>query len=199
MDAFASLIFWPAAGRCAAGKAPRLFSCSVSKPFLPSRRTRTSSRPCKSADAFTSARACSTRLYSDSAVAIDESRESRRVSGYGRPNTPRNPKRSGRFAGRRSREAGLGLLCDRRKGRHVMHRKVGKHLAIDCQFRLVQAVYQRAVGHPAQARRRVDARDPQGAELTLFLATTAVSVLACLDDGLLGRTEYFAPGIEIAL
>ncbi len=58
--AFASLIRWPAAGRSAAESVPKLLSCSVSSPFLPKKRTRTSSRAARLADVSTSASACST-------------------------------------------------------------------------------------------------------------------------------------------
>src|SRR6266850_5596446 len=98
-----------------------------------------------------------------------------------------------------SREAGLGFLRDGRESRHVMYREVGEHLAIDGEARLVQPVDERAVAHPAQTRRGVDARDPQRAELALLLAPAAIGVLARLDDRLLGRAEYLAPGVEIAL
>ena len=50
-----------------------------------------------------------------------------------------------------------------------------------------------------QARRRIDARDPQRAELALLRATVAVGVLAGLDDRLLGGAEDLAPGVVVAL
>src|ERR1700676_489640 len=168
IDVFASLMRWPAAGRSAAERLPKPLSCSVSSPFLPRKRTRTSSKAARLADAFTSASACSTRTERESATAL-------------------------------GREACLGFLCDGRKGRHVMYRKIGEHLAIDGEARLAQPVDQRAIGHPAQTRRRVDASDPQRAELTLLFAPSAIGVLTGLDDRLLGGAEDFAPGIEIAL
>src|SRR5258708_33194671 len=167
-DVFASLIGWPASGRSAAESFPKPLSCSVSSPFLPRRRTRTSSKPARLADSPKSASACSTSA----------ARESVTASG---------------------REACLGFLRDGRKGRHVMYRKIGEHLAIDGEARLIQPVDQRAVGHTAQTRRGVDAGDPQRAELTLLFAPAAIGVLTRLDDRLLGGSEDFAPGIEIAL
>src|SRR5207302_5774495 len=74
-----------------------------------------------------------------------------------------------------------------------------EHLAVDLDSGLAQAVDDAAVGEPVQARRGVDARDPQGAELTLVLPPVAVGVLACLDDGLLGRAIDLAPGVVVAL
>src|SRR5258708_3582462 len=80
-----------------------------------------------------------------------------------------------------------------------MHRQIRKHLAVDRNTCLVQTVDERAVGHAAETRRRVDARDPQCAVLALFLAPPAIGILAGLDDRLLGSSEYFAAGIEVAL
>src|SRR5882757_525837 len=168
IDVFASLMRWPAAGRSAAESLPRPLSCSVSSPFLPRRRTRTSSSAASVADLLESASACSTSAMRESVTAL-------------------------------GREASLGFLCDGRKGRHVMYREVGKHLAIDGETRFVQAVDQGAVGHSAQTRRGVDAGDPQRAELALLFAPAAISVLTGLDDRLLGGAKDFAPGIEIAL
>src|SRR6266404_2700267 len=168
IDVFASLMRWPAAGRSAAESLPKPLSCSVSSPFLPSRRTRTSSKAARLADASTSASARSTSAARGSVTAS-------------------------------GREAGLGFLCDGRKGRHVMYRKIGEHLAIDGETRLVQSVDQRAVAHSAQTRRGVDAGDPQRAELTLLFAPAAIGVLTGLDDRLLGGAEDLAPGVEIAL
>src|SRR5258708_31652083 len=80
-----------------------------------------------------------------------------------------------------------------------MHRQIRKHLAVDRKTCLVQTVDEGAVGHAAEARRRIDARDPQCAVLALFLAPAAIGVLAGLDDRLLGRAEYFAAGLGVAL
>src|SRR6267154_318841 len=168
IDVFASLMRWPAAGRSAAESLPKPLSCSVSSPFLPRRRTRTSSKAARLADSPKSASACSTSAARESVTAL-------------------------------GREAGLGFLRDGRKGRHVMYRKIGEHLAIDGEARLVQPVDQRAVGHSVQPRRGVDAGDPQRAELTLLFAPAAIGVLTGLDDRLLGGAEDFAPGVEIAL
>src|SRR5260370_19182906 len=167
IDVFASLMRWPAAGRSAAESLPKPLSCSVSSPFLPRRRTRTSSKAARLADESASASACSTSAARESATAL-------------------------------GREARLSFLRDRRKGRHVMYRKIGEHLAIDGETRLVEPVDQRAVGHSAQTRRGVDAGDPQRAELALLFAPAAICVLTRLDDRLLGGADDFATGLEIA-
>src|SRR5580704_5198200 len=168
--ALASLFRCPTAGRSAPDSAPNPLSCSVISPFLPSSRTRTSSSAARLVDASTSASAWLTSADRDSAA----------------PTSLR-------------REAGFGFFRDRCKGRHVMHRKIRKHLAVDGETRLVQAVDERAVGHAAKPGRRIDARDPQCAVLALLFAPAPVGILAGLDDRLLGRTEHFAAGIEVAL
>src|SRR5882672_9096618 len=80
-----------------------------------------------------------------------------------------------------------------------MYRKISEHLAVDGKSCLVQPVDQRAVGHAAQTRCRVDTGDPQRAELALLLAAAAIGILTGLDDRLLGGAEDLAPGIEVAL
>src|SRR2546430_10202395 len=72
-------------------------------------------------------------------------------------------------------------------------------ISVDFDTGLVQAVDDAAVGKSVQARRGVDTRDPQCAELTLVLPPVAVGVLACLDDGLLGCAIDLAPGVVVAL
>src|ERR1700730_803683 len=169
---FASLMRAPAAGRSAASSAPRVFNCSVSVPFLPSQRTRASSSAARSPHAATSSSAC-------------------RVMTVRSANT--DPLRSV------DAESGLCLLRDRAERRGVVHRDVREYLAVDFDAGLVQAVDDAAIGEPVQARRGVDARDPQCAELTLVLPPVAVGVLARLDDRLLGRAIDLAPGVVVAL
>src|SRR6202034_3792521 len=191
MTILASLIFCPAAGRSSAGSLPSAFSCSVSKPFLPSRRTRTSSRSGRVRDASTSASACSMRRPRPSAM-HQPSKSSRSTASMHAADLDPLPVSSGRGTG-------FGFFCDGGKSRHVMHGEVREYLAVDRQFRLVQAVDQRAVAHAAQTRRGVDAGDPQRAEFALFLATPAIGVLTRLDDRLLRRAEDLAPGVVVAL
>jgi len=53
-----------------------------------------------------------------------------------------------------------------------------------------QASDETAVGQTVNTSTSVDTSDPQSAELTFFLTTVTVGVLACLDYRLLGNTEY---------
>src|ERR1700742_4916655 len=78
----------------------------------------------------------------------------------------------------------LGFFGDGRKGRQVVHREIGENLAVDSQSRLVYSIDHGRITEPAQTRGRVDARDPQRAELAFLLAPAAISVLAGFDDRL---------------
>ena len=74
----------------------------------------------------------------------------------------------------------------------VVHRDVGEDLAIDLDLGEREPVHQAAVRQPVRARRGVDARDPQRAELALAHAAVAERVLPRLDDGLLRGAEDLA-------
>src|SRR5256884_1388486 len=161
-----------ASGPAPATISPADFRSSVMRPFLPSQRTRASSSAARSPQAATSSSACRVMTV----------RSAKSV-----------PLRSA------DAEGALCLLRDRAECRSVVHRDVREHLAVDLDSGLAQAVDDAAVGEPVQARRGVDARDPQGAELTLVLPPVAVGVLPCLDDGLLGRAIDLAPGVVVAL
>src|SRR5215472_8792906 len=168
---FASLMRAPAAGRSEAGSAPSALSCSVSTPFFPSQCTRASSSATRSAHAPTAASASCVRAV--------------RSAKSGPPSA--------------DAESGLRLLCQRTEGRRVVHRNVGEHLAVDLHAGLVQSVDDAAVGKAVDTRRRIDARDPERAELALVLPPVAVGVLPRLDDGLLRRAIDLAPGVVVAL
>src|SRR6516164_424103 len=170
-SSFASLMRAPAAGRSAAGSAPSALSCSVSTPFFPSQRTRASSSAARSPHAATSASASCVRTV--------------RSAKSGLPSA--DP------------EGGLCLLRERTERRGVVHRDIGEHLAVDLDAGFVQSVDDATVGESVDTRRRVDARDPERAELALVLPPVAVGVLPCLDDGLLRRAIDLAPGIVVAL
>src|SRR5690606_4047162 len=62
-------------------------------------------------------------------------------------------------------------------------------LAIDLDARLVQAVDEAAIGQAVLAGSRVDALDPQGAEIALAVLAVAVGVLQRLFDRLLGDAD----------
>src|SRR5262249_54313809 len=96
-------------------------------------------------------------------------------------------------------ESGLRLLCDGPKSRDVVHGELGEHLAIDFEPGLREAVDEATVRETVHARGRVDARDPERAELTLLRAAVAIGVLACLDDRLLRRAVNLTTGVVVAL
>src|SRR5690348_3500556 len=100
---------------------------------------------------------------------------------------------------RSSGQAGLGLLGDRAERRDVVHGEVRKHLAVDRDAGLVEPCDQAAVGQSELARSRVDADDPQRAELALLLLAADVGVLLGLGHRLLGDAIDLAPGVVVAL
>src|SRR5262247_416081 len=60
----------------------------------------------------------------------------------------------------------------------VAHREVGEQLPVHVDVGLLEAGDQRAVGEPVDARRGVDARDPQTPEVALARAPVLVGELA---------------------
>src|SRR5690606_2775165 len=75
----------------------------------------------------------------------------------------------------------------------------GENLAVNLDAGQLQAVHHAAVRQAILARTRVDAGDPQGAELALLHATVAVRVLAGLDDRLFRDAIDAAAGAVVAL
>lgn len=71
-------------------------------------------------------------------------------------------------------------------------------LAVDLNPGKMQAVNQPAVVTFAIARAGVDAGNPQGAEIALFLAAVAVGILTGLDHRLFGDPIHLAAGTVIA-
>src|SRR5262249_43831226 len=88
-----------------------------------------------------------------------------------------------------SPEASLGLARNLGECGLVDYREVGQDFAIELDRGLLEPAHEHRVAHPAFARGRVDARDPQRAELALAHAPVAVGVLAGLHHGLFGYTE----------
>src|SRR5665213_1136966 len=88
--------------------------------------------------------------------------------------------RSGGGLGARDRpshgECLAGDLDQHRERRVVRHRELGKVLAVDLDARRLQPLDQAVVGHVVQPRGRVDALDPQPAEVALARAPVAVAV-----------------------
>ena len=79
-----------------------------------------------------------------------------------------------------------------------MNSKVSQHLAIDLDLGPVEAIHETTVRQAKFTCGRIDAHDPQAAELALPLATVAIRVLACLDNSLLGNPVYLATGAVIS-
>src|SRR5688572_16156685 len=96
----------------------------------------------------------------------------------------------------RSVQRGARLLGERGKRRRIVHREIRENLAIDFDSGLAQAIHERAVAHVVLARARVDARDPETAEITLLVLAIAVRVLPAAFDVLLGGLPELAAGAE---
>src|SRR3954447_25313429 len=79
-----------------------------------------------------------------------------------------------------------GALDESAEGLGVAHGDVGQDLPVQLDARQLQAMDERAVGHALGARGRVDARDPETAEVTLAVATVAVRVRVRLEHRFLG-------------
>src|SRR5919204_839098 len=63
---------------------------------------------------------------------------------------------------------------------------VRQDLAVELDLRQAQTVHELAVRHALAARRGVDARDPEAAEVALLVAPVAVGVAVGLEQRLLG-------------
>src|SRR5690606_19566313 len=87
------------------------------------------------------------------------------------------------------RQSALGLFGQGRKTRRVVHGDVRQHLAVQGDAGLQQAVHETAVAQAVRTRGRIDAGDPQGAEMALLLLAADVGVLLRLGDRLLGDAE----------
>src|SRR5262245_34304350 len=101
----------------------------------------------------------------------------------------RSPKPVLRLVG----EARLHLSRDLGEGGLVGNRQVGEDLAIDVDVRPLEARHEHAIGHSELAHCRVDAGDPQGAELALLLAAVAVGILPRFHHRLLGDAVDVLP------
>src|SRR3954470_4146030 len=71
------------------------------------------------------------------------------------------------------------------EGLGVANGDVGQHLAVELDLGEAQAVHQLAVAHALLAGGRVDALDPQAAELALAVLAVAVGIRARLEQLLL--------------
>src|ERR1700734_2004469 len=76
----------------------------------------------------------------------------------------------------------------------VAHGNVGEHLAVELHAGERQAVHELRVAHAVEPGRRVDAGDPELAEVALAVAPVAVGVFVGLQQRLLG-----APVVRVRL
>jgi len=95
-------------------------------------------------------------------------------------------------------QGGFSFLDNRSKRRFFVHCQISQNLTVDLDGRLFQASDQTAVRQTVGTSTSVDTSDPQSAELTFFLTTVTVGVLACLDYRLLGNTEYARASAVVA-
>src|SRR4029453_11385907 len=96
-----------------------------------------------------------------------------------------------------SGQRGFGLLRDLGKSGLVVDGKVREDLAVDVDRCLFETVHEHAVAHSELAHRRVDAGDPQRAEIALLYAPVAIGILPRLHHRFFGDTEYrIAPTAE---
>src|SRR5690348_823461 len=194
---FAALTSAPRALRSSGDSLPSAFSSAVIAPFLPSNATRCDSSASSVSAAAIAPSASSVRCPNVS-IATPCTKEKRREGlGLLPARLHHNVRRERRNAS--SSQAGLGLLGNRTKRRDVVHGEIRQHLAVDGDAGLVEARDQAAVGQPELARGRVDAHDPQRAELALLLLAADVGVLLGLGDGLLGNAIDLASGVVVAL
>src|SRR6185437_11286909 len=194
---FAALTSAPRALRSSGESLPSAFNSAVIAPFLPSNATRCASSASSVAAAAIAASASSMRCVNVS-IAAPYKRKAGRRQGL-LPARLHHSRQRERRTVHSSSQAGLGLLGNRAKRRDVMHGEVRQHLAVDGDAGLAEAVDQAAVGQAELARGRVDAHDPQRAELALLLLAADVGVLLGLGDGLLGDAVDLAAGVVIAL
>src|SRR5579862_373364 len=184
-SAFARLIAAPALGRSSAESFPRLFSSSVSWPALPRKRDLACSRSASVAVERMALRAAS-MICSSSFI-----RRSKRKGALASP--------SFSFSVLSGPEARFGLLDDTPECGFIENGEVGEDLAIDLDTGFLQARHELAVRHSRCAGARVDAGDPQRAEITLLVAAVAVGVLPRAHHRFLGDLEYVLPAAAITL
>src|SRR4029453_2178059 len=97
------------------------------------------------------------------------------------------------------RERVLGGLDELAERGRIVHGHVGEDLAVDLDPGLAQTVDEPRVRQTVLPRPGPDPRDPQAPELRLAVATVAVSVLARVEELLLGYAVALRARPEIAL
>ena len=71
-----------------------------------------------------------------------------------------------------------------------MHGQISQYTSIQHYICFLQAIDQSAIGQAVGTGLRIDARNPECAELTLSLSAVTISVLPCLGDCLLGYSKH---------
>src|SRR5439155_20682926 len=123
------------------------------------------------------------------------------------PTDPRNETRSGGSARNlappprpfnESNDALCGVECracffgERGKRRRIMHGEIGENLPVDLDAGFAEPVHELAVAQIVQVRARVDASDPETAEVPLFVLAVAVRVFPTALHVLLRRLPQLA-------
>src|SRR5678816_1467166 len=80
----------------------------------------------------------------------------------------------------------------------VVHREVGQHLPVHLDAGLLEPRHEAAVAQAVQARRGIDAGDPEGAEVALLLAPVAVRIAHPALHVFLGRLVELLSLIHIS-
>src|SRR5258708_2211995 len=96
-------------------------------------------------------------------------------------------------------QGGARLVGECAKSHRVAHRDVGQNLPVHLDARELQSVHEDGVAHVVLPGTRVDADDPQPAEIPLFVLAIAVGVLPSALDVLLGRLPELGTSAEHAL
>ena len=94
-------------------------------------------------------------------------------------------------------QSGLNLIDNSGESRGLIHRHIGKDLAVQSDAGLIQAVHKSGIRQSVFADAGVDALDPQSAEVAFFLAAVAVSVLQAFFD--LFQSDAIQFGIAFAI
>src|SRR5207247_4803557 len=97
---------------------------------------------------------------------------------------------------------GLGLFRDLGQTRErlfVTNGEVGQDLPVDVDLRDFQAADEGAVGEPVETGRRVDADDPESAEIALLRSAVAMGELKAPHERLARALVQLAPSSPVSL
>src|SRR5699024_3048857 len=97
-----------------------------------------------------------------------------------------------------SSKAGFGSLHKLGEGLRVVHCDIRQNFSVKLYVGFFETVHKFAVRHTVCARRRVDSRYPQVAEISFFESAADVSVIETLHHRLSGYTVIFALCSEIS-